>query len=470
MFRWRVPTLRKFKMAWQDRRGAAAFMFVVAATAVIGATGFAVDVGTVLIARQALQANTNAAVLDGAYVWTQSGGTQANALTAAQGWITSHSVPFVSSVTSTATAACVTSTTNLPPCVAGTSTNAISLKQTGTVPTFFLRVLGKTSWTVSAEATAAKGGGAPLPLNVMFVLDTTRSMGTSADSDGCTVPGVGNPTKLQCAMYGVQQVLKQLDPSVDKVGLMVFPGMSSTWTPCGTPNIVPYGATGITYQLIHNALDTNYATSIGVLNDSSALVKTVGDNKTSGGLTGCLQAPGGEGTFYADAISAAQSALKSEGAATAQNVIILLSDGEANATSSDMASGYATTACAAGSADCSPGHLEQQCNQAVYNATSATNSGTWVFAIAYDTTTATAGTSSSAACPTQMLTKYYYDSPTGANTAAWSPCSALQSVASSSANFYSTQSSCKSVNSYADVATMFRQVGQSLMKPRRVLY
>ena len=63
----------------------------------------------------------------------------------------------------------------------------------------------------------------------------------------------------------------------------------------------------------------------------------VGDNGNER-LTGCLTAPGGEGTFYADAISAAQAALISEGSSTAQNVIILLSDGEANISlgSSDM--------------------------------------------------------------------------------------------------------------------------------------
>ena len=104
-----------------------------------------------------------------------------------------------------------------------------------------------------------------------------------------------------------------------------------------------YGTAGIVYQVIHNALDVNYATSIGKLNDSSNLVETVGDN--SNNVTGCLKAPGGEGTFYAQAISAAQTALQTEGSSTAQNVIILLSDGEANATSSDMDATYASTAC-----------------------------------------------------------------------------------------------------------------------------
>ena len=398
IYRWNSSIAPKLRRALNDRRGVAALVFAVAATALIGAAGFALDVGVLLSARQALQANTNAAVLDGAYQWNQAG-AQSAALSAAQTWNATHPVPFVSSITANASAQCITATSGLPTCGAVngvTVNNAVALKQTGTVPTYFLRVLGINSWTVSAAATAAKAGGPTKPMNIMFVLDTTKSMGTTTDDTGCKVPGISSPTKLDCARYGVQLILKRLSPQIDKVGLMVFPGMSSTWTPCGSPNIEAYGTTGIVYQVIHNALDTNYATSIGTLNDLSNLVKTVGDNSNS--VTGCLQAPGGEGTFYAQAISAAQTALQSEGSSTAQNVIILLTDGEANAASSDMNSTYASTACSPTTV-CSPGHLEQQCNQAVVNAQSATTNGTWVFAIAYDAGGAGTG------CPSQSVTR-----------------------------------------------------------------
>ena len=195
------------------------------------------------------------------------------------------------------------------------------------------------------------------------------------------------------------------------------------------------------------------------------LVKTVGDNSNS--VTGCLQAPGGEGTFYAQAISAAQTALQSEGSSTAQNVIILLSDGEANATSSDMDSTYASTACSPTTV-CSPGHLEQQCNQAVVNAQSATTNGTWVFAIAYDAGGAGTG------CPSQSVTSgktttTIYDSPNGKNFNVWTPCTALQNIASDQTKFYSTNASCSSVNNYTDVASAFQQVGYTLSQPRLVL-
>ena len=111
-------------------------------------------------------------------------------------------------------------------------------------------------------------------------------------------------------------------------------------------------------------------------------------------LSGCLKAPGGEGTFYAQAISAAQSALQTEGSSTAQNVIILLSDGEANQVPGDgkMDVTYALNNACSPSTVCSPGHQVQQCNQAVANGQSATTAGTWVYVIAYDAGTVTGAT------------------------------------------------------------------------------
>jgi Flp pilus assembly protein TadG len=475
-----------------DRRGVAAWVFVTAGAALIGAMGFAIDVGVLLTARQALQANTNAAALDAAYQWDQPGGTEADAVSAAKAWgacspspcTATHPVPMVSGVAATASAVCITATSGLPTC-GGTVNNAVTLTQTGTVPTYFIRVLGFDSWTVSAKATAARAGGPTKPLNIMFVLDTTASMQTSTDDTGCAVPGISSPTKLDCAKYGVQLVLKQLAPAYDQVGLMVFPGMSGAWTPCaGTLStssspikIVPYGTTGMSYQInagasASNPLASDYATTQGTLNHASKLVMAVGDN--SNAFTGCLKAPGGEGTFYADAVSAAEAALQKYGSSSAQNVIILLSDGEANISlgSSEMDATYQTTVCSP-SAVCSYGHIEQQCNQAVANGGTATSDGTWVYVIAYDAGGAGTG------CPTQSVTTgkgktktttNYYDSPTATNISVWNPCSALQTIASEKSKFYSTNSSCSSVNKYADVASQFQQTVISMSQPRLVLY
>ena len=358
-------------------------------------------------------------------------------------------------------------------------------------------------------------------------------------------------------------ILKQLNPAIDKVGIMVFPGMSKSWTAScsSSPSIEPYGTTGIIYQINGSTLETTYANPQGTLNDSDPLVVAVGDN--SKGKTRCLQTPGGEGTFYADAIAAAQAALQAEGSSTAQNVIILLTDGAANQAPLDghMDATYAVTKCSGTPSACSPGHEQQQCNQAVVAAQAATRAGTWVYVIAYDADVSVYDGSSNTGCPSNnpatnitangsisksvtkittldVATNYpwaalfgvagtncqncsisdstktgvissttkisswtgttltlnaattaagsgasdtllitspntVYDSPTGTSQSQWSPCAALQNMASSPAKFFSANSNsssgCTSVNPYTNVATSFQQAGYSLSQPRLVL-
>jgi hypothetical protein len=107
------------------------------------------------------------------------------------------------------------------------------------------------------------------------------------------------------------------------------------------------------------------------------------------------------GTYYADAITAAQAALASSGRATAQKVIILLSDGDASASSSNMPAGK----------------YNNQCHEAITAAQAATAAGTWVYTIAY-------GAATSGSCST--------DSPT------ISACSTLQQMASIRRSFSPT--------------------------------
>ena len=75
------------------------------------------------------------------------------------------------------------------------------------------------------------------------------------------------------------------------------------------------------------------------------------------GCIGTIQAKGGVGTFYADAVNVAQSDLTTNARPGAQNVLILLSDGEANASSSNVPGGEASNQCRQavhGSADGDP--------------------------------------------------------------------------------------------------------------------
>ena len=112
------------------------------------------------------------------------------------------------------------------------------------------------------------------------------------------------------------------------------------------------------------------STTCTTLNNASNIVKVTKNN--------CLGTPGGLGTFYADAITAAQTALVAQqnlriaaGQPAGTNVIILLSDGAATSTSAQM--GPLETA-----------NVNQECHAAISAAQAAAKAGTWVYAIYYD--------------------------------------------------------------------------------------
>ena len=117
-----------------------------------------------------------------------------------------------------------------------------------------------------------------------------------------------------------------------------------------------------------------------------------------------MEAPGGKGTFYAGVIDAAQAALVANARPNTKNVMILLSDGDANSTPSQMSgtkSSYPAT---------------QECHQAVTEAQKAAAAGTIVYSVAYG--------SPSTGCSTDT-------SPT------ITPCQTMQQIASPSENFFS---------------------------------
>ena len=137
---------------------------------------------------------------------------------------------------------------------------------------------------------------------------------------------------------------------------------------------------------------------------------------------GCagLQDPGGQGTYYAGAIYAAENLLLAEQAARpgTQNAMIILSDGAATASQSQMAS-------TAGSGGTYPSY-NNECQQAVTAATWAATQGTGgtrMYAVAYNSQTS--------GCTTDV-------SPYT------SPCYTMQHMASNAAYFYSDINSTSS--------------------------
>jgi hypothetical protein len=237
-------------------------------------------------------------------------------------------------------------------------------------------------------------------------------------------------------MYSIQSILKTMPTSLDKVGLMIFPGMGTQYSPtshpCATqPSSVPYYSSNIKYQ-IGTTMSNDYNNTLGALNLSSAMVQAVG-NYTS--LTGCVTNKGGEGSFGAEVIAKAQAALGTPAAGTS-NVIILLSDGDYNASLSQLSNQSSKTT--------------KQCDQAIAAAQAATTAGTTVYSVAYG--------APSSGCSSGDT---------------HNPCTTMQAIASDSTKFYSSDSSCRisgSANQISQLPALFQAITTQLTKPRLLVH
>jgi Flp pilus assembly protein TadG len=439
-----ISSLRGFISGlWRDRRGATIPIVAVAFVVLAGIAGFVVDASHAFAVQRSLQASTDAAALAGAQDINCCVSAPDQAITTA----TSYSAVagarnVMPNLTVTMASGypvlkCFTSTG--VSCSGSSGANGIVVSQHATVPTFFADILGLPSFSITATSTAGIAGGLPKPLDVMIIVDTTSSMNTADTS--CSISGA---TRLTCALAGVRTFLTALAPSVDQVGLMVFPGLSSSSQAaydydCSSqaPQTAAYKAASppMTYQVVPLGSDYRTSNAATTLNPNSDLVKA-----SQGGGSGCAQgldAVGGYGTFYGDVITAAQAALVANGQASAQKVIMFLSDGDANATAANM-----TTA-----------KVKNQCHEGITAAQAAAAAGTWVYSIAYGSPTA--------ATPGSCST----DAP------AISACSAMQQIASDATKFYSDNqggtSSCNSTQqSYSELLSLFQGISNSLLPPR----
>jgi Flp pilus assembly protein TadG len=409
--------------------GAMAILVALSCAFLLPMTALVVDVGYLLHIQRLLQTSTDAAALAGAqYINTGSAISEATLYSAVTGNKNAQSNLNVTMASGYPQLKCLTSTGIS--CSGSDSANAIVVMQQAQVTPFFGNLIGVNSIKLSAESTAgAKGGGLPA-LNVMIIVDTTQSMN---DPDSSC-----NATRIACALVGVRTLLGELWPTVDNVGLMVFPGLKNatqaqydyTCNSLTQPTTVAYNNSPV-YQVL--GLSNNYKTSNATtsLNTASDLALAVGAGPS--GCTSGLNAVGGFGTFYADVITAAQTALAANSTSNVQNVIIFISDGGANADSTKVPSGEASN----------------QCHEAVTAAQAAAAAGTNVYAIAYGASTST----NPSTCTT--------DSPV------ISSCSTMQQIASDSSKFYADtsggSSDCtSSANPISDLPSIFQAVGNSL--------
>jgi Flp pilus assembly protein TadG len=345
--------------------GQALPLIVVFMVVLLAFAGLVIDLGNAYRVQQALQASTDASAAAGAGQLTLAyPPNTGNAIARAQYYGSEpgghNSIPGVpsSGVTQTVSTSCVLTVSTLP-C---TNANTVTVRQSASVPTYFLRVLGVNSLKISTSAQACSPCN-EIPLDIQLVIDRTGSM---ADQSS----GIVKWTALQQGL--LKGFLPGLDPSVDYVGLSTLPPDTN-----GTSDICkaetgtspsPYDAPNPTYTVVH--LSNNYMNSSGQLIASSPLVSDIN----------CMK-PGG-GTDYADAMTAAYAELQANGRPGVQKVIVLLSDGAANngqgcVTTTKKVGGKTVTV-----KDTKP-HCIQPCQSAVNDAATYKANNVLIYTILY---------------------------------------------------------------------------------------
>jgi len=487
---------RRLSRVIADQSGQALPWMVFLIVLFIGAAGITVDLGHAYVCYRELQASTDSAALAAGYALGQSNATVASVQAAASSYSSvtggANVTPNLPNASITTNLTCSAAVTNLGvACSTGpTGDNVAQVIQSVTIPTYFMRafqifgVKGASSLTLTAVSTAAAKGATNAQYNVAIVLDTTASM-NNYDA-GC------GATELQCALQGLQTLLEDLSPctpsgsgsncsgggSFDTVSLFTFPNIQAneasddTSCPSSNPNIPYYSTPAIgstwsaptgssaTYQVttyLSNYSSTGKAG--GALNTSSGLGIASGANTNCSGL----QAPGGDGTYYAGAIYAAQASLVAAQANNpgSQNALIILTDGGANSSKISVTgtvepAGYQYSSKSPALAVPYPSSSDQ-CQQAIDAAKFATSQGTTVYAISYGASNATGKNS---ACSSDV---------SGGPQAGISSCSTLQQMASSPADFYSDTNSTEATGQctssgepdYTSISSIFSAIATS---------
>jgi Flp pilus assembly protein TadG len=230
-----------FRRMLGDESGAAAILVGAAIFALVGFGALSVDVGYLYSAQRELQASANAAAMAGARDIGVGGNPQATATSYSSVTANKNANPNLTLASITSTLFCFhtggTCTTNQTSVPANTSANGIQVQEQATVPLFFGRIFGISTVQISAKGVALAAGGVPHPLNVVFIVDATGSMGNNDPVCGAT--------RIVCALNGVKTLLGELWPCasnlascgaavngnvanpVDEAALMQFPGAQS---------------------------------------------------------------------------------------------------------------------------------------------------------------------------------------------------------------------------------------------------
>jgi len=524
-------------------RGQTAAVLAVVMFALLALSAAGVETGHVYYAFRLLQASTNSAALAAAQGMPDIGTSGSTTAGTAWGNLVIYSsqtgeknaTRMLQSDAITAKFYCATSITGAPfnigcqtppsgegSCTTGSTCNAVTATQTAKVNLWFGGVVGIRTMNLVAQATAAMRGGLHLPYNIAMIVDTTNSMTSTAPSaDGCGT----NATQIQCAISGALDMLESMYPCVgsastscsstsnyaDAVSLFVFPAVAAgstskdTTCPSSNPPTVPYafpnvtpgssqnlilpttGTDAGTYQIV--SWNQTYKSTNGssTLQSSDPLAVAVG---AGGGSCQGLQAPGGQGTYYAQVIYAAQAALIAQQTAESKkgyetsNVLIILSDGDATASNSSANSSAGGNNSSGNQIVALSGTLNGtgssttttypsalgECGQAVQAAQAATQAGTKVYTVAM-------GAETTGSCLTDVKYTISSGSTYGAIAYPSGPysgqaCNAIEAMASNVNTYFSDDTGgCPASTpntSYTTIGSIFQAVGTNLSTARLI--
>lgn len=418
-----------------DDRGQALPWVTVMLVVIMGIMGFVLDLGHAMVCERQLQSSTNAAAMAAALALPNTTySTQAHAYGSETG--KANASPNLPGVVMTVTGYCSTTVRGWGvACLTPANDNAVAVTQTSSIPTTFARVIGISTIPISATATAAERGSPRAPFNVAIVVDTTQSMTGQDGGSNCS------GTRVYCAMQGIQDLLGDFSPcytglssctgqtAVDEVSIFTFPPTntptydttcphSGSFSPIEYPDATNLATSTLISDYLITGLANDYRASDGTttLMASSPLVIASGAAGSNCGMA----AQGGEGTYYAGAINAAQQFLSENTRTGADNIMIILSDGDAsgsesmtNGSGQSRVSVSGTVKFSASSSNLNwngtyPSPVDL-CQQGIDQATAAKNAGTKIYVVAYG-----AADTSSGYCKT--------DSP------ALNPCTVLQEL------------------------------------------
>ena len=377
-----MPTAR-------GQRGQVMAVVALALVVLLGISAFAIDVGYAYYAKRQLQAAADAAALAGA----QDLPTAATAITTATAYANANKPANVSSVSFEYQTKCTAVASAGIGCNATTNPNALVVTAEASTSTWFARLFGINSFDVTAKANACSPCSSS-PVDVVVVLDRTGSMCLDKNNND-------NCSDMNNAKEGVHTLLSILNPPYAQVGMIAFPPLATASAAvCDAP---PGTSTDYTAfdsadrRYLTDQIGTDYKLAGGAANPASGLYL----HTVEGDETDCVRAGGY--TSYSEALRRAKLELDTHGRANIPDVIVFLTDGEANIGSVYGSDGKSyTTSTGAKSADGTsafpdneaifkPGNADdvKQCQTAMALADTYKAAGVTIYSIGYALGTST---------------------------------------------------------------------------------